>query len=188
MRTVHRHTGAEFESGAVHRARGVDEPMPDVEAAHEDGFSGGGANYTEDGGRRRKLRDTAASKQIAVVGKGKLTIFKGTSAVEDERWVYITEVKDNGTKVYLCARCHKSFTGYDAKVISHCLQLKDGSVAPCAHKPTAVAAGPPDNKAPTVKEQTTRGRVTSLPSKTHQSRPQAHRAFESCCLLLTCVT
>ena len=141
-RTLHQHSGEQFESGTVHRARGVNEPMPDVgvEAAHDDdGFSGGGANYREDGGRRRKLRDTPASKEIVILGKGKTTIFKGTNAVEDERWVYITEIKENGTKAYLCVRCHKSFTGYDAKVISHCLQLKDGSVAPCTQKPTAEA-------------------------------------------------
>jgi predicted RNA-binding protein len=141
-RTLHQHSGEQFESGTVHRARGVNDPMPDVgvEAAHDDdGFSGGGANYREDGGRRRKLRDTPASKEIVILGKGKTTIFKGTNAVEDERWVYITEIKENGTKAYLCVRCHKSFTGYDAKVISHCLQLKDGSVAPCTQKPTAEA-------------------------------------------------
>lgn len=31
VRVVTAHTGAEFESGAVHRARGVNEPMPGVE-------------------------------------------------------------------------------------------------------------------------------------------------------------
>jgi hypothetical protein len=59
-RTLDQHSGAQFETGAVHRARGVNEPMPDVEvdATHDDddGFSGGGANYREDGGRRRRCR------------------------------------------------------------------------------------------------------------------------------------
>ena len=51
-----------------------------------------------------------------------LTIYKGDKAAEDERWVYITEVKENGTKAYLCILCNKSFVGHCDKIIAHFLQ------------------------------------------------------------------
>ena len=50
QRTLTSHTGAEFESGAVHRARGVNEAMPGVEVDATgldddgDGWTGGHAN------------------------------------------------------------------------------------------------------------------------------------------------
>jgi hypothetical protein len=105
----------------------------------EGGWSAARANYDESDGRRRKLRDTCTpgAKTVVVLGKGEIRVFKGDKATEDERWVYITEVKSNGTKAYLCCACLKEFTGYDSKIISHKLRLRDGSVAVCDHEPTA---------------------------------------------------
>lgn len=97
FRTVARHTGGQFEGGAVHRARGTNEQVPgvDVEDAREQtgGFTGGHQNFAEEAGRRRKLRDTPGSKTVVVPGKGEMTIYEGKNSCEDERWVYITEVK-----------------------------------------------------------------------------------------------
>jgi hypothetical protein len=99
---VRRHAGSEFESGAVHRARGINEAVPGVDVVdgreEERSWAGGNSNFSESDGRRRKLRDTPASKTVVVQGKGQITVFKGTKATEDERWVWITEVKENGTK------------------------------------------------------------------------------------------
>ena len=74
-------------------------------------WRGGRTNFVETDGRRRRLKDTAASKVVMHRGK-QLTIYKGDKAAEDERWVYITEVKENGTKAYLCILCNKSFVGH----------------------------------------------------------------------------
>jgi hypothetical protein len=139
------HTGAEFESGAVYRARGLNEPMRGVEPEddgrlpEQEGWRGGHNNYSVESGRRRKLADTPAEKTILVAGKGSVKVFKGSSAVEDERWIYITEVKANGSKVYMCIACKPvfSFTGSEARVISHKLQLGDGTVKACSAKPSA---------------------------------------------------
>eukprot|EP00966_Prymnesium_polylepis_P235547 5447976-Prymnesium_polylepis.1 len=68
-----------------------------------------------------------------------MKVFRGSSAVEDERWIYITEIKPNKSKVYLCVACRPifSFTGSEARVISHKLQLGDGTVKPCTVAPSA---------------------------------------------------
>jgi hypothetical protein len=129
-------------SGAADRANDDELPLAEdaeerVETAGGGDYSGGHGNYADVQGRRRKLRDTPGSKSIVVPTKGELVVYKGTKATEDERWVYITEVKDNGTKAYLCRQCLRSFTGYEAKIISHCLQLNDGLVASCAYAPSA---------------------------------------------------
>ena len=115
IRVTQRHTGAEFESGAVYRARGLNEPQPGVvpEAAGVDeGWSGGHANYSHESGRRRKLASTPDTKTILVPGRGSVKVFKGSSAVEDERWIYITEIKHNGTKVYMCLACRSAACPY----------------------------------------------------------------------------
>ena len=141
VRTVH--SGADFESGAAHRARGVNEPQPGVEAVDarldEDSWSGGHSNYEDRDGRRRKLASTPDSKMIPVPGRSNVKVFKGSSAVEDERWIYITELKENKSKVYLCLACRPfySFTGSEARVISHKLQLGDGTVKNCSVAPSA---------------------------------------------------
>jgi hypothetical protein len=92
---VRRHTGSDFESGAVHRARGINEAVPGVDVVdgreEERSWAGGNSNFSESDGRRRKLRDTPASKTVVVQGKGQITVFKGTKATEDERWVWITQ-------------------------------------------------------------------------------------------------
>ena len=53
--------------------------------------------YATDSGRRRRLADTRASKQVQDPqrGGGMITVFKSEDAIEDERWVYILEVKSN---------------------------------------------------------------------------------------------
>eukprot|EP00966_Prymnesium_polylepis_P263031 6075424-Prymnesium_polylepis.3 len=143
LRTVRTfHTGAQFESGEVYARRGRNEPVPGVEAVDgreqpEQQWAGGHANYVDVAGRRRKLADTRASKEVEDPrrGRGKIKIFKSDDAVEDERWIYILEMKDNGTKLYLCRACGKDFTGSQEKVIAHKLQL-GGVVKACAHSPT----------------------------------------------------
>ena len=65
------HTGADFESGAVDRACGRNQPMPGVEPEaagpfDEGGWRGGRSNYSVESGRRRKLADTPAQKQELV--------------------------------------------------------------------------------------------------------------------------
>ena len=71
LRTVRtQHTGAQFESGEVHRARGLNEPVPGVEVENgreeEEGqqWTGGRQNYATDSGRRRRLADTRGSKEV----------------------------------------------------------------------------------------------------------------------------
>jgi len=60
VRIVQRHTGAEFE-GTLYRERGMNEPMPDVEpepaGLEKEGWHGGWQNYTDQDGRRRRLKD-----------------------------------------------------------------------------------------------------------------------------------
>ena len=89
-------TGAEFESSDVHERRGRNERAPGVEA--EDGreeWSGSRQNYANESGRRLRLADTRASKQVQNPGHGKgmLTIFKSENAIEDKRLVGLGEVK-----------------------------------------------------------------------------------------------
>ena len=97
LRTVRTtHAGAQFESGEVYELRGRNEPAPGVEA--EDGreeWAVGRQNYANESGRRRRLADTRASKQVQNPGHGKgmLTIFKSENAIEDKRWVGLGEVK-----------------------------------------------------------------------------------------------
>eukprot|EP00966_Prymnesium_polylepis_P324728 7380750-Prymnesium_polylepis.1 len=127
------HTGAEFEAGAVHRARGVNEAMPGVEveaAGVDEGnqCAGGHDNFRPVDGRQKRLRPTPASK--------KLTVLQGDKASEDDRWVHILEIKANGTKVYLCVACGKEFTGAEDKIIAHKLQL-GGLCAACPRAPSA---------------------------------------------------
>ena len=91
-------TGAER-----HPDTGGMQPDRDVDAAREatpgrGGWQGAHDNFRETDGRRKKLRSTPGSKTVLIPGKGAVTVYKGTSSVEDERWVYIREVKDNGTK------------------------------------------------------------------------------------------
>ena len=85
------HTGAEFESGEVYARRGRNEPAPGVEAVEgreQSEWSGGHTNYSHESGRRRKLASTPDTKTVLVPGRGSVKIFKGSSAVEDERWIY----------------------------------------------------------------------------------------------------
>ena len=78
-------TGAEFESGAVHRRAGVNEPQPGVEpepaglADEGGGWRGGQQNFSDEGGRRRRLKDTPAQKEVTINGE-MVTIFKGIAA------------------------------------------------------------------------------------------------------------
>ena len=66
-RVVQAHTGAEFESGAVHRARGVNEPVPGVEPDEPAGageWAGGHDNFHQVSGRQKRLRSTPHSKVV----------------------------------------------------------------------------------------------------------------------------
>ena len=117
------HTGTEYESGAAHRSQGVNEPMPGVEAEDarlgEDEWSGGHNNHRDIGGRQKRLRPTLPSKKIIFPGKGEITVYHSGKATEDDRWVHILEVNDNGTRKYLCVACRKEYTGHETKIISH---------------------------------------------------------------------
>ena len=142
-RVVQAHTGAEFESGAVHRARGVNEPVPGVEPDEPAGageWAGGHDNFRQVSGRKKRLRSTPHSKVVDDPRRSKagqkLTIFKSEKPAEDERWVYIVEVKSNGTMGYICVACGKDFTGGEDKVIAHKLQL-GGVCAACPRPPSA---------------------------------------------------
>ena len=75
-----------------------------MDGREQSDWSGGHANYSEDAGRRRKLKSTPATKTVMLRGQ-LVQIYKGEHAVEDERWVLIKQVKDNGTKDYVCALC-----------------------------------------------------------------------------------
>ena len=88
-------------------------------------WTGGRQNYATDSGRWRRLANTRGSKQVQDPrrGGGMITVFKSEDAIEDERWVYILEVKTNGSKQCLCVmiglrsvscrfcRCAKPFRG-----------------------------------------------------------------------------
>jgi hypothetical protein len=119
VRVVTAHTGAEFESGAVHRARGVNEPMPGVEpepagVEENNRWAGGHDNFRQVDGRQKRLRPTPASKKVDDPRRwrtGKVSVMKGDKASEDDRWIYILDIKSNGTKTYLCRACGKDFCG-----------------------------------------------------------------------------
>ena len=40
------------------------------------------------------------------------------------------------SQVYLCRACHKQFVGHEKKVITHMLQLRDGTCSACPHQPS----------------------------------------------------
>ena len=64
---VRRHSGAAYENGAVHRAHGVNEAMPDVEVVHGreegSGWAGGHSNYSESESCERHLAQRQSSFQ-----------------------------------------------------------------------------------------------------------------------------
>jgi hypothetical protein len=145
LRTVRSaHTGAEFESGEWHERPGRNEPAPGVDVVgsrdeSESTWSGGRQNFSNKSGRRRRLADTPNSKTVPDPRRGRtgmLTVFQSKDAIEDERWVYIIQYKDNGSKVFLCIACGKEFTGSQEKVINHKLQL-GGIVEKCPKVPDA---------------------------------------------------
>jgi len=63
-------------------------------------FLSGSANEEGgDGAERKRQKAEAATKQLLVTIKGQqhtLTVFEGTHAAEDTRWVVILKRKDNG--------------------------------------------------------------------------------------------
>ena len=131
LRTVRTsYSGAQFESGEVYRRRGVNEPAPGVEVVNgreeQSSWSGGHQNFSHESGRKRKLADTPNSKTVVDPRRGHtqpLRVYQSKDAIEDERWVYIIEMKGNHSKVYLCVACGKDYTGSQEKVICHKLQL-----------------------------------------------------------------
>ena len=85
------HTGADFESGAVHHAQGRNEAIPGVEAVDgrdQADWAGGHDNFRDTSGRQKRLRATPASKQVSDPRRSKagkqLTIYKSEKASEDE--------------------------------------------------------------------------------------------------------
>jgi hypothetical protein len=83
------------------------------------------------------LADTPNSKTVVDPRRGHtqpLRVYQSKDAIEDERWVYIIEMKGNHSKVYLCVACGKDYTGSQEKVICHKLQL-GGIVAKCPKLP-----------------------------------------------------
>ena len=120
------HSGAQFESGEVYRRRGLNEQQPDgveVEVVNarldEDAWTPGHDNTQQTDGRTKRLRPTLPSRTVNYKGKG-LVVFKSEKATEDSRWIFVTEIKENGTRVYLCFRCGHSFTGNEDKApVSH---------------------------------------------------------------------
>ena len=135
------HSGAQFESGEVYRRRGLNEQQPNgvhVEVVNarldEDAWTPGHDNKRQTDGRTKRLRPTLPSKTVNYKGKD-LVVFKSEKATEDSRWIFVTEIKDNGTRVYLCFRCGHSFTGNEDKVIAHV--LRHGKICtPCTKQPS----------------------------------------------------
>ena len=77
------------------------------------------------------------AQSAAVEQNQQIQIYTGNHAAEDRRWVIILQVKDNGTKSYLCVRCGKTFTGRPNRIISHCLRISGEQVSTCLKAPTA---------------------------------------------------
>ena len=151
-RTLSSHTGAEFEGNTVtnrnsgERVPGVEpvnarEPEPQRRSqARADGITAFFSRPREEdvelvgAAGRKRPKKVAASKVINVKGKP-LTIYQGTSAVEDEAWVVITEFKPNGNKVYMCMICTQTWAGAEDRVVSHFLRIKGQGVNICTRQP-----------------------------------------------------
>jgi len=84
--------------------------------------------------KKRKRSAPPVSYLSQIDGKP-VVLYRGTSVVEDPRWIQILEVKENGTKRYRCPGCGHEFTGKEGRVIIHKLR-KGGDVKPCAQLPS----------------------------------------------------
>lgn len=160
------HTGAAFEAGLVgHRnARGVERQEPSDGTQEEmviggrglggsaggsgSGSAGGSGRQTvllgalgaDDGstvnGRKKAKKSAHESYQFQYKNQT-LMVYKGDQAAEDDRWVVITEIKENGSKAYLCVRCGHTFVGNVGRVIQHGLRIKGvGGIKVCGKTPT----------------------------------------------------
>ena len=92
------------------------------------------AQVPEEAQRKKRKRSVPETYQTQIDGKT-VVLYKGTSVVEDPRWIHILQVKENGTKRYRCPACGHEFTGKEGRVIIHKLQ-KGGEVKPCAQLPS----------------------------------------------------
>ena len=111
------HSGADFEAGRLGHRNGEapnDDAEHEVVNAHEpeptrsgsgagqrsiDSFLSGAASENEwsaGAPGRKKQKKAVETEQFSYQGR-QLTIFKGTHAAEDKRWVVILEVKDAAT-------------------------------------------------------------------------------------------
>lgn len=65
----------------------------------------------------------------------KLIVYTGSSPVEDEAWVLITDMQPNGNKTYKCMLCGASWKGGESRVISHFLRIAGEGVSTCSSNP-----------------------------------------------------
>ena len=75
---------------------------------------------------RAQHKKKAPEERIVTIGGENVTVFKdfkGTHAAEDERWILILAVKDNGTKTYNCVRCGFVLTCKIGVMINHCMRI-----------------------------------------------------------------
>ena len=160
VRVVASYTGAQFESGAVHRARGLNEPAPGVvpeprgmhdddepqpvrtaqphrQAAIDAMFRPKNKEQPELHGAPGRQREKRPKKTLTVNFQGKeCEVIEGNSSVEDPEWVYIIGVDSTGNKHYLCRLCGFDFHGRDSRVISHCLRITGEGVKVCSKQPS----------------------------------------------------
>ena len=164
-RVIAAHTGADFESGRVHRARGVNEPQPGVEpepAGPDPQEPPAGAPQAQRATQAERCQPgirtffgdrttPAAPELVGAPGRqrpkkqktqeqrlvrGQMkTIHLSGNVVENPDWVVITDVR-NGNNHYECIQCGLTFWGHDGRVISHCLRIKGEGVDVCPRAPS----------------------------------------------------
>ena len=142
------HTGAEFEGQLLNRNRGVHRPdVQEVDGREEPATVGrprgiaaflsgtqGGDDAPEQNGRRVRQKAPQSTQVIEYKGQ-QLTVYKGTHAAEDQRWVLVLDVNPNGTKKYKCVACGWERTCKIGVVIGH-LMRTEGVL--CRKTPTEV--------------------------------------------------
>ena len=88
---------------------------------------------------RAQHKKKAPEERIVTIGGENVTVFKdfkGTHAAEDERWILILAVKDNGTKTYKCVRCGFVRTCKIGVMINHCMRIAGEGAKLCTKTPT----------------------------------------------------
>ena len=102
------------------------------------------ADGKEEGVQRTRQKTGHETKMVVYQGADnpnveknqQITVYVGKHAAEDSRWVLILNVKENGTKQYLCVRCGRTFIGTPARVVNHCLRITGQQVNVCLKTPT----------------------------------------------------